>query len=78
MGTDGARRRNPYSAGAGVVGPKALVTIGDFVATGVTLVVVGGVLVAAGKYRAGFPVKKYLNCEQFGTYSRPQDRVQSK
>ncbi len=42
-------------AGAGVVGPKALVTIGDFVATGVTLVVVGGVLIAAGKYRAGFP-----------------------
>jgi hypothetical protein len=45
-------------AGAGVVGPKVLVTIGDFVATGVTLVVVGGVLIAAGKYRAGFPVKK--------------------
>ena len=41
------------SAGAGIVGPKALLTIGHFVATGVTLVVAGGVLIAGRVSIAG-------------------------
>ena len=41
------------SAGAGIVGPKALLTIGRFVATGVTLVVTGGVSIAGRVSIAG-------------------------